>query len=350
MNLNPKGPNMKSMITTLLALTLVLSSVGCADKEPEAAPQPAAEKAATAPATTPATAPRRGELGYPAAAVKGLTYVKGKPVTFEKDKVYVVEFWATWCPPCRESIPHLTALQKQYKDKGLTIIGVSSEPVETVRPYIEKMGETMDYTIAVDTGGTVTAAYMDAYQQRGIPTAFIVDGQGRIAWVGYPVGEMDDILEKVVAGDFDPQRYATEKAERLALDQRLQGLFRDYFMAVQNGASADETRPTAEKIIEIGHSEALDALAWQILSGVEESRRDTAIALKAIEKANTQTGGENPSVLDTYALALFRSGKVAEAIQAQEKAVERAADHPQMQAELKTRLEQYRQTQPDATP
>ena len=64
-------------------------------------------------------------IGDAAPALEATKWLQGKEVKkFEKDKVYVVEFWATWCPPCRTSIPHLTELQKKNKD--VTFIGVSA--------------------------------------------------------------------------------------------------------------------------------------------------------------------------------------------------------------------------------
>jgi len=65
-----------------------------------------------------------------AAALKISDWVKGKPVDLAAGKgkqVYVIEFWATWCGPCRTSIPHLTELQKKFKDKGVTFVGVSDK-------------------------------------------------------------------------------------------------------------------------------------------------------------------------------------------------------------------------------
>ena len=63
-------------------------------------------------------------IGSPAPKIEVKEFVKGEPVkSFEQGKIYVVEFWATWCPPCRTSIPHLTEMQKKYKD--VVFIGVS---------------------------------------------------------------------------------------------------------------------------------------------------------------------------------------------------------------------------------
>ena len=72
---------------------------------------------------------RAADLGDPAAELKIAKWVKGEPVTISADakNIYVVEFWATWCPPCRTSIPHLTEMQKRFKEKNVTIIGITDE-------------------------------------------------------------------------------------------------------------------------------------------------------------------------------------------------------------------------------
>ena len=133
------------------------------------------------------------------APLDGLTYVKGNAVTIEVGKVYVIEFWATWCPPCRDSIPHLTEIQKKYKDKGVTVIGISQEPINTVKPFVEKMGDKMDYTVAVDPDSKVADGYMGEYNQRMIPTAFVVNSKGNIAWIGHPMDGLDEVLEKIIS-------------------------------------------------------------------------------------------------------------------------------------------------------
>ncbi|MHC4761230.1 MAG: hypothetical protein ACYS9H_07800 [Planctomycetota bacterium] len=89
---------------------------------------------------------------------------------------------------------------------------------------------------------------------------------------------------------------------------------------------------------------ALNALAWQILSmpTIDDAKRDTEIALKAADKANTETNGEDPMVLDTYALALFQNDRVPEAVATQQKAIDLAAGNERMQADMKTRLEEFK--------
>ncbi len=64
-------------------------------------------------------------IGDPAPSIKVRKWIKGTPVTaFEKGRVYVVEFWATWCGPCIRGMPHLSELARKYKDK-VTITGIS---------------------------------------------------------------------------------------------------------------------------------------------------------------------------------------------------------------------------------
>src|SRR5579871_321929 len=120
-----------------------------------------------------------GELamGDPAPKIMVAKFVKGEPVTkFEKGKFYVVEFWATWCGPCRVSIPHLTELQKKYKD--VTFIGVSAfergDNIETnVAKFVSDMGSKMDYRVAMDQipqgktsqAGLMAVNWMDAAHQ-----------------------------------------------------------------------------------------------------------------------------------------------------------------------------------------
>jgi thiol-disulfide isomerase/thioredoxin len=347
-------------IMVIIALTCIFA---CQSFAADTVPAKKIKPAAKAPAKeTPAPAPA-AKLGDKAAALAGLNFIKGESATLEKGKVYVVEFWATWCGPCRTSIPHLTKVQKKYKDKGVTVIGITNEKdLEKVKAFVTKQGDKMDYTVAIDAGRNVSKGYMTAYKQRGIPSAFIVNQKGNIAWVGHPMADMDSTLEQVVAGTFDLDAYAKTKAEkdakeaivnakRDAENKILQKLFEDYFTAVKEGADLEKTRKIAEKFMKTDNPNALNSLAMQIISvkDVDDAKRDYETAIKAITKANTKTEGKDLRTLNTYAMVLAKSGKIKEAIKTTQKAIELSESNKRAQDYFKKQLESYKKTLAEKT-
>ncbi len=325
------------MMNLLLAVGLcAVLSAGCSKK-------PANQKTETdgQKANAPARAEGTAKIGDPAGSLEGLEFVKGGPVTIEKGKIYVVEFWATWCPPCLRSIPHLTEVAAKVKDKGVQIVGISNEKPEVVKPFVEKQGDNMNYVVAIDADSKVGTAYMNAYGQGGIPTAFIVDKAGKVVWFGHPMADMEEVLEQVIAGTFDAQAYAKKKAEEQAAYEANVKAFRDYFAAVEAG-TADAAKTAADLLVEKAPAGMLNEMAWNILTRVAEDKRDKAVALRAAEKAHALTEGKDPAILDTYALALFVNGKTAEAIAAEEKAIGLVKDNAEYVAEFTKRLEEFK--------
>ncbi|HWV67216.1 TlpA family protein disulfide reductase [Chitinophaga sp.] len=156
-------------------------------------------------------------LGEPAPSLYISNWIKGDKVTaFEKGKVYVVEFWATWCKPCIAGMPHLSELAEKYK-KDVTVLGVSiHERKETTLPVIEKfvagMGDKMKYNVATEQNNLMAENWMKAYGERGIPYSFVVDQQGRVAWAGAPKN-LDKVLPQVVAGTWDVKEAAEKRKE-----------------------------------------------------------------------------------------------------------------------------------------
>ena len=120
-------------------------------------------------------------------------------------EVYVVEFWATWCPPCRKSIPHLTKLQEEFGDDGLTIVGISvDKDSDLVAPFVKKQGPKMDYTVGIDNRQRTSKTWMKAAGIQGIPAVFIVDREGIIQYIGHPLNEsFEDVLVKVISGRYN---------------------------------------------------------------------------------------------------------------------------------------------------
>lgn len=147
--------------------------------------------------------------GTPAPALSVKTWLKGTPVTtLDPAKTYVVEFWATWCGPCKASIPHLTELAKTNRD--VTFIGVSVwEEEGGVKEFVSDMGPKMDYNVGYSGNQDGMAkTWMAAAGQNGIPCAFVVK-DGKIAWVGHPM-EMEMPLAAIKAGTFDVAAFKKE--------------------------------------------------------------------------------------------------------------------------------------------
>lgn len=328
-------------------------------------------------------------IGDSAPKISVKEFIKGDAVKqFEKGKTYVVEFWATWCPPCRESIPHLTKLQKEHKDVVFIGVSISEQDFDKVKPFVEKMGDKMDYRVAIDSvpagkgadEGAMNKTWMNAAEQDGIPSAFIVNGDGKIAWIGHPM-EMDKPLKEIVAGKWDIKVAAANYKEEKEREKKMAALMeklqksiqnKDYkglvstidevvqadpkiesrlgglkFNALAKMGDVDAAVKYGRKLIEETFKDdgpALNELAWAVVDpdAIKDAKPDAKVlrvAVEAAKKANELTESKDPNILDTFAQATFLSGNIDEAIKLQEKAVKL---NPQ-DAELKERLESLKQ-------
>jgi peroxiredoxin len=105
-----------------------------------------------------------------------LTELGGKKWTLKEQRgnVVVVNFWATWCPPCRKEMPDLETLYKQFKDQGLVILAISDEDAGKVAPFVAEQRVT--YPILLDPGRKVN----ELFQIEGIPKTFVYDRSGKL--------------------------------------------------------------------------------------------------------------------------------------------------------------------------
>jgi thiol-disulfide isomerase/thioredoxin len=108
-----------------------------------------------------------------------------------KGKFVLIDYWATWCGPCRKAIPELNAFHKKFGDK-LVVIGISDESEEAVKKMTEPK---MDYFVAIDT----KARMKKALEVQGIPHVIIMDPDGIVRWEGFPLLDGFELTEKVVA-------------------------------------------------------------------------------------------------------------------------------------------------------
>lgn len=275
------------------------------------------------------------ELGDPAPALNLQTWIKGDPVELKSGSIFVVEFWATWCAPCKESIPHLSDLQRKFKGKDVVVVGISTEPAKDVKPFVEKMGSRMDYAVAVDTSEKTSAAYMGAFGIEGIPEAFVVDKKGRLVWHGDPRANLEEVLAQVVDGTYD-----LDHARNLARTDKLQ---EEYFKLVSNPTQSPRADELGNQIVTnlIKSPHQLNDFAWRILSERTIRQRNLSLALHASKSAYESTQGKSASVTETYARALFENGQVEEAIKYQQQAVD-TVDKIELKAEFDNTLNKYK--------
>lgn len=151
------------------------------------------------------------DAGIPAAAAVSSTPSDGTPapdfalkttdgkvikLSDFRGKVVIVDFWATWCPPCRAEIPDFIKLYSNYKDKGFQMLGISLDQggLNDVIPFMKKYG--INYPIMLGND-EVVAAYGGI---RGIPTTFVIDKKGnvRAAFEGYrPASVFESLVQKL---------------------------------------------------------------------------------------------------------------------------------------------------------
>ncbi|MER8556934.1 TlpA disulfide reductase family protein [Mesorhizobium sp. M0965] len=185
-------------------------------------------------------------MGSPAPSIKVEDWLRGEPLAdFQPGKVYIVEFWATWCELCAAEMLELMQLQEKYKDSGLEVVGIAADEdaptaVEArtkLDAWLAEKCPDLNHRIAFDVTGEMKKLWREPSFCVGIPTSFVVDRDGCIAFIGHP-SQLGEVLPKVFNGSWptsnkakaaDQQRIAT--SEPLAREQALKKPMDDRFWA-----------------------------------------------------------------------------------------------------------------------
>jgi thiol-disulfide isomerase/thioredoxin len=328
-------------------------------------------------------------VGDKAPKIEHVTWHQGKVEGFQPGHVYILDFWAPWCGPCIAAMPHMNEISAKYKDKNVHVVGLSIWPRPNMTPVADFLAnrkandQGLNYIIGEDNSdGHIAKTFMQAAGQNGIPTVMIINQTGHIVWIGHPMGGMDDVLEKVVSGNFDVETARREfkakqeeEAKINAINNKLRGAYMaqdwetvlslfdeimainpkqysgvmisQYLILVNEVKDGARAKAVADKIMASDlakDAQAMNSLAWMIVSpdnGMEKDARDLDLATKAIDIAVRLTEGKSADVLDTQARVFYWKGDYKKAVEVQTKAIELAEDE-QMKAMLAETLDEYK--------
>lgn len=132
-------------------------------------------------------------------------WIKGEAInSFDNGKVYLVEFWGTWCSPCIANIPHLSKIQKKYLNDGLIVIGVATHEFEgrsKLDDFMLRYGNEMEYRVAYDSDLSMQKDWDGVSEGSDfrLPLCFLIDKNGKIVFVGHPSEKnLEDLIDNTL--------------------------------------------------------------------------------------------------------------------------------------------------------
>lgn len=141
--------------------------------------------------------PLRFGESAPEIAAERLSGTEGVSLGDLRGRVVVIDFWATWCGPCRRIMPELDRLYQRHHGAGLAVLGIAREPEGRLRAHLAE--SPVSYTVARDVGGTLSR-----YGVRALPTVVVLDRTGQVRDVGVgmdggAMGRLDQLVQRLLA-------------------------------------------------------------------------------------------------------------------------------------------------------
>ena len=321
-----------------------------------------------------ASAPR---VGGPAPVLAVGRWLKGKPVAeFERGKVYLIDIWAPWCGPCLGGMKGMSALQDRYANRGLVVIGLTGDDdygatlgkAESV--LVARSGE-IRYRIAWDHDRETYRRWMAVESVSGWPFCFVVNREGRIAYIGHPMF-LDAVMEPVMSGTWNLDSASTAYDHRLGSLERSAAFMTSYranrydeartryaeFQAHDSVAAAqyatamfkmlrsklgrrDEAEAFARSAMPLANVGTLVRMVESLLEPEPPATpRELDLALELASRARALADSMDAGTIATLAEVHFRRGEIPQAIEIQTRAL--AVVPAEFRPEFEQTLERYR--------
>ncbi len=288
--------------------------------------------------------------GQPAPDFKVEKWIKnGGFDHLQKGKVYIIDLWAIWCTPCIASMPHLSKLQKKYKNSNVEVVGITNvdawgNTLEKVTEFVQKKDTLLDYHIAWVPAsmnkdslcGIFVHPWMQAIGSMNLPTAFIVDKMGIIAYIGDPL-TIDQPLDQLVNDHYDIELAKSNYRSGLQAEALLPKI--DSALNVNNLTTAMHIGNQILNNFSFVKPNTYLVLSSRITDTKTMNEALLSIALTAAKRSLVATQFESPGFYDVVATAYAAKGDYIMAYALEKMAI--VYSDGEMKRNQMKKLEQY---------
>jgi peroxiredoxin len=269
-------------------------------------------------------------IGEPAPPLVIKEWLQGAPVALTPGtNIYVLEIWRSTSATCRMCVTNLDGIQSRFKSNGVVVVGISDEPPEAIRQFLQNQVTNVEYEIAADDTHQTARAYMVATDQKAVPYSFVVGTNATVLWHGSPFNGLTRALELITTGQYDVGKAAKMEVASHQMRQYLTVARRGDLRAKMAGETMLANRANDAAL--------LCDMAYMIATVPQLPKRDFALANRALDQAEQLNPTNKASVMGVRAVCLFSSGRYDAGLTLATQALA-SAQSPQSQADIEILL------------